>query len=227
MIGLNVPDKEAFLEIKSANVRKMEQFVINITRQKISESEKRYRIELINSLAGIRQVSLIGTKSKSGEENLAIFNSLIHLGSDPSLFGLITRPSSVDRHTLTNILESKSYTLNFMTKKFTKQAHQTSARYPKEVSEFQAVNLTPEYLENCFSPFVLEAEVKIELKLEQIIDIEINGTKMIIGSIENIFLPEERLAVDGLIKFDDLLVSGGLDAYYKAHFWQQLPYAKP
>ena len=205
----------------------MEQSVINITREKISESEKRYRIKLINSLAGIRQVSLIGTKGKSGEENLAIFNSLIHLGSDPSLFGLITRPSSVDRHTLTNIMESESYTLNFLTKNHSKKAHQTSARYPKEISEFEAVNLTPEYLGNCISPFVLEAEIKVELKLEQIIDIEINGTKMIIGSIENIFVPEERLAEDGLIKFEDLLLSGGLDAYYEANFLQQLPYAKP
>ena len=205
----------------------MEQSVINISRNEISHWEKRYRIKLINSLAGIRQVSLIGTKGKSGEENLAIFNSLIHLGSDPALFGLITRPSSVDRHTLTNIMESKSYTLNFMTKNFAKKAHQTSARYPKEVSEFKAVNLTPEYKENIFPPFVLEAEIKVELKLEEIVDIEINGTKMVIGSIENIYFPQERLAEDGLIKFEDLLLSGGLDAYYEANFLQQLPYAKP
>ena len=200
---------------------------INIDRKKISEYEKRYRIKLINSLAGIRQVSLIGTKSKEGQENLAIFNSLIHLGSDPSLFGLITRPSSVDRHTLTNILEMESYTINFMHKSFAKQAHQTSARYPKEVSEFKAVNLTPEYKGNGEVPFVKEAEIKIQMKLESVIDIEINNTKMVIGSIEQIFLPANRLAEDGLVKVDNLLLSGGLDAYYEPQFLQQFEYAKP
>ena len=205
----------------------MDQSLIKIDSKAISECEKRHRIKLINSLAGIRQASLIGTKAQSGEENVAIFNSLIHLGSNPSLFGFITRPSSVDRHTLTNIVESESYTLNFVHKNYLKHAHQTSARYPKEFSEFRAVNLTPEYKENCFAPFVLEAEIKVELKLEQIIDIEINGTKMVIGSIENIYLPKERMAEDGLITFENLLLSGGLDAYYEANFIQQMEYAKP
>lgn len=200
---------------------------INIDRKKISESEKKYRIKLINSLAGIRQVSLIGTKSKKGQENLAIFNSLIHLGSDPALFGLITRPSSVDRHTLTNILEVGTYTINFMHKSFAKQAHQTSARYPKEVSEFYAVNLTPEYREDGGIPFVKEAEIKIQMKLESVLDIEINNTKMVIGSIEQFYLPATRLAEDGLVKIDDLLLSGGLDAYYEPYFLQQFEYAKP
>ena len=205
----------------------MSENFINIGRKKFSECEKRYRIKLINSLAGIRQVSLIGTKSKEGQENLAIFNSLIHLGSDPALFGLITRPSSVDRHTLTNILEVKSYTINFMHKSFAKQAHQTSARYPKEVSEFKAVNLTPEYRENGEAPFVKEAEIKIQMKLESVLDIEINNTKMVIGSIEQIFLPAIRLAEDGLVKVENLLLSGGLDSYYEPQFLQQFEYAKP
>ncbi|QOW11900.1 flavin reductase family protein [Kaistella flava (ex Peng et al. 2021)] len=182
---------------------------------------------LINSLAGIRQVVLIGTKSKSGQENLSIFSSLIHLGARPPLFGLISRPDSVERDTLENIRETGSYTINFIHKDFVKQAHQTSARYPKEVSEFAAVGLTPEYVENCFSPFVEEAEIKVEMKLQQVLDIEINNTKMIIGSIECVHIPKSRLAEDGLVKPTDLLLSGGLDAYYTSEFIEQLPYAKP
>lgn len=201
---------------------------LKIIDQKIlAESEKLYRTKLINSLAGIRSVSLIGTKSSIGEENLAIFNSLIHLGANPALFGLITRPDSVERHTLNNILETESYTLNFMHKKWRKEAHQTSARYPKKISEFEAVDLTPEYIENCFSPFVLEAEIKIEMNFEEVLDIKINGTKMIIGSVRKIILSEDRIAQDGLIKFENILLSGGLDAYYDANFIEQLPYAKP
>ncbi len=227
MIGLNVPDKERFPEIKLAKDKMQQEEMLTFGQENILESEKLFRTKLINSLAGIRQVALIGTKSKDGQENVAIFNSLIHLGAHPPLFGFISRPHSVERDTLENIKETESYTLNYLDKKWIKEAHQTSARYPKEQSEFEATGLTPQYLKHCFSPFVKEAEIKIEMKFQQIVDIEINNTKMVIGSIERIHIPKNRLAEDGLVKPFDLLLSGGLDAYYASDFLSQLPYAKP
>lgn len=205
----------------------MNQSVITFNKKDISQSEKYFRTKLINSLAGIRQVSLIGTKSKSGQENVAIFNSLIHLGANPALFGFISRPDVVDRDTLENIKESGAYTINSINKKFVKEAHQTSARYPKDTSEFEAVGFTPEYLGEIFPPFVKEAEIKIEMKFEQILPIDINKTIMVIGSVESIYIPANRLAEDGLVDPTDLLLSGGLDAYYSSQFLEQLPYAKP
>lgn len=201
--------------------------ILTINKQDILQSEKLYRTKLINSLAGIRQVALIGTKSNEGQENVAIFNSLIHLGAHPPLFGFISRPDSVERDTLENIIKTESYTLNYLDSKWRKEAHQTSARYPKEQSEFAATGLTAEYLENCFAPFVIEAEIKIEMRFQQILDIEINKTKMIIGSVERIYIPKSRLANDGLVKPVNLLLSGGLDAYYSSVFLDQFPYAKP
>lgn len=221
-------DRKPFREIKSANdKREMEKKVIIMTKEMILESEKYFRIKLINSLAGIRQASLIGTKSKDGQENLAIFNSVIHLGANPPLFGFISRPDVVERDTLENIKESGTYTINLIDKKFVKEAHQTSARYPKNVSEFDAVGFTPEYVGTIFPPFVKEAEIKIEMKLEQILNIEINHTILVIGSIESVQIPENRLAEDGLVKPENLLLSGGLDAYYSSQFLEQIPYAKP
>ena len=204
-----------------------QQEILHINKELILESEKLFRTKLINSLAGIRQVALIGTKSKNGQENVAIFNSLIHLGAHPPLFGFISRPDSVERDTLENIKITGSYTLNYIDKKWIKEAHQTSARYPKEQSEFEATGLTPQYLDDCFAPFVQEAEIKIEMKFQEIVDIEINNTKMIIGSLERIHIPKDRVAEDGLVKPYDLLLSGGLDAYYTSEFLEQMPYAKP
>ncbi|KIA88704.1 flavin oxidoreductase [Kaistella jeonii] len=205
----------------------MSDAVIRMTKEMMSESEKYFRIKLINSLAGIRQVALIGTKSKEGQENVAIFNSVIHLGANPPLFGFISRPDVVERDTLENIRETGSYTINLIDKKWIKEAHQTSARYPKNISEFEAVGFTPEYLLEIFPPFVKEADIKIEMKFEQILNIEINNTIMVIGSIESIQIPEKRLSEDGLVNPDNLLLSGGLDAYYSSQFLEQLPYAKP
>ncbi|MBW8360910.1 MAG: flavin reductase family protein [Kaistella sp.] len=193
----------------------------------LAQSEKRFLAQLINSLAGIRQVALIGTKSKKGNENLAVFNSLIHLGAHPALFGLISRPASAERHTLGNIRETESYTVNFLDKKYAEKVHQTSARYPENISEFTEVSLTPEYFQDCFAPFVKEAEIKIEMKLQQILNLEINNTNLIIGSIERIYLPEERLLADGFVNPRNLLLSCGLDAYFTGKFAEKLAYAKP
>ena len=52
-----------------------------IDQEALKQYENRFRALLINSLAGIRQAVLIGTKSKDGYSNLAIFNSLIHIGA--------------------------------------------------------------------------------------------------------------------------------------------------
>ena len=82
--------------------------------KEIEQLEQRYRTSFINSLAGFRQAVLVGTKSVTGNTNLAIFNSLIHLGANPALFGLISRPDAVQRDTLQNILDTKEYTLNFV-----------------------------------------------------------------------------------------------------------------
>ena len=58
---------------------------------------------------------------------------------------MIIRPNSVNRHTLENIMETNCYTINHINKDIYKKAHQTSARYPKEISEFDAVGLTQEF----------------------------------------------------------------------------------
>ena len=63
----------------------------------------RYRANLVNSCTGYKSLNLIGTQSKNGSQNLAIFNSIIHLGSQPALIGFTTRPLSTQRDTYDNI----------------------------------------------------------------------------------------------------------------------------
>ncbi len=200
-----------------------------IRKKEIEQLEQRYRTAFINSLAGFRQAVLVGTKSIDGNNNLAIFNSLIHLGANPALFGLINRPDSVQRDTLQNILDTKEYTLNFVNAEAYKKAHQTSARYEKGVSEFEKVGLTPQYQEACSAPFVGEAVVKIAMKLEEIIPIKINGTILIVGSIMEVNLSDELVGDDGFVNLSaaDVLISQGLDAYYTSNPIGRLPYAKP
>lgn len=194
----------------------------------ILKFDLRYRATFINSLGGFKSLSLIGTVGKNNQTNLAIFSSFFHLGANPPLFGLIFRPDSVERHTLTNILDSKEFTVNHVRESFYKQAHQTSARYPQEVSEFDATSLSAEYKADFKAPFVKESAIQIGARLERTINIIENGTIMIIAQIMFVAIPESCLKLDGFVDLEKAgtITCSGLDSYHKTTQIARLHYAK-
>jgi len=82
-------------------------------------------------------------------------------GANPPLLGLLMRPLPDERHTYRNIRRTGCFTVNHVTEGILRKAHQTSARYPEEVSEFDACGLTPEFLGIHTAPYVNEATIKI------------------------------------------------------------------
>jgi flavin reductase (DIM6/NTAB) family NADH-FMN oxidoreductase RutF len=144
------------------------------TLDDILQMEKQPRTNLINSLPGIRAANLIGTSNLEGETNLAIFNSVIHIGAHPPYMGFIMRPVTVQRGTYQNIKETGHFSINQVNESIYKQAHQTSARY--DISEFDATGLTPEFTSNLKAPYVKESKVKIGLRFVEEQPINVNGT---------------------------------------------------
>lgn len=193
------------------------------------QMERRYRARLINSLSGFKSVNLVGTTSEDGHHNLSIVSSVVHLGANPALMGFIMRPVTVTRDTYHNIMANGSYTFNHITDQFFKAAHQTSARYPETVSEFEEVGLTPQFSEGMQAPYVLESPVKIGMAFRQKIDIELNGTILIIGEIVELLLPKECLAEDGYLDIARAgsITASGLDGYHTTNKLARLSYAKP
>ncbi len=200
-----------------------------LNKEDIEQFDQDYKRAFVNSLAGFRQVVLVGTKSAEGNANVAIFNSLIHLGASPALLGLISRPDSVQRDTLQNILETKEYTLNYIPSSEYKKAHQTSARYSRGISEFEKVGFSELYHLSCYAPFVENAVVKIAMKLEDTISIPLNGTILIVGSVMQVDIEASMVGRDGFVALSeaDVLISQGLDAYFVSKAIGRLPYAKP
>jgi flavin reductase (DIM6/NTAB) family NADH-FMN oxidoreductase RutF len=191
--------------------------------------EQRYRAAFINSLGGFKSVILVGTADAAGATNLAIFNSLFHIGANPPLCGLIFRPDSVERHTLSNIEATGFYTVNHIRPEFYKQAHQTSARYPKEQSEFEASGLNPEYWEGFHAPFVAESVVKFGLQMREKHELQINGTILMIGEIKHVILPDGVIQQDGFVDIEQAgtVTCSGLDSYHTTKRLARLSYAKP
>ncbi len=195
----------------------------------IAEMEKQYRVHLINSLGGFKSVVLVGTADAQQHTNLAIFSSVFHIGANPPLIGLVFRPTPPERNTYNNILETGFYTLNHLNESILNQAHQTSARYDKEVSEFDVTGLTAEFKSDFYAPFVAESNIQIGLAFKEKIDITINNTTLIIGEIVQLFVPENAIQADGFLDIEqaNTLTCSGLDSYHKTVQLDRLSYAKP
>jgi flavin reductase (DIM6/NTAB) family NADH-FMN oxidoreductase RutF len=186
------------------------------------------RLNLVNSLSGVKQACLIGTISEDGKTNVSPFNSIVHLGSSPALMGFIVRPHhKVPRDTFENLKATGSFTINHIHETSLVNAHYTSAKL--DTSEFEACNLTPEFLEGCVAPFVGESIVKMEMKFVEALPISHNNTTFVIGELVNVYLPPEIISSKGYLNFEqakNVLVSG-LNRYYKSSHVMDLPFARP
>ncbi|PKK35109.1 MULTISPECIES: flavin reductase family protein [unclassified Siphonobacter] len=195
----------------------------------IAAMEKYFRINLINSLPGYKSLNMLGSVSPEGVTNLALVSSAFHLGSNPPLIGLIMRPQRPENDTLHNIRSTGQYTLNNVLPDWYEKAHQTSATYPSGVSEFEACGFEPLYIQELKAPFVKQSSIKMGLHLREMIDIELNGTTLVIGEVVALLVDEPLIEQDGFINHHQAgtVTVAGLDAYYLTQPLQRMAYAKP
>lgn len=187
------------------------------------------RLNFFNGISGFKSAMLVGTQNKEGQKNLTIFNSIVHIGSNPPYLGMVIRPHTVPRHTYENILATGFYTLNQVNASSFKQAHQTSAKYDVSVSEFETCGFTPQYSENHAAPYVEECSIKFGMQFEEAHSIKANDTIFVVGKVLEILLPENAILPSGHVNQEewDSIAVAGLDTYYKVNLLDRLPYAKP
>ncbi|TDQ31116.1 flavin reductase family protein [Zeaxanthinibacter enoshimensis] len=202
---------------------------MNLNKVQIAAMDRIRRIKILNGISGIKPVNLIGTVSASGNTNLAVFSSVVHLGSDPALLGFIMRPvGEVPRHTYENILETGSYTINHVHPEFVENAHYTSAKFEGKESEFEQCGLHEEYHEDISAPFVTESRVKLGMNFIEDSFIKHNGTRLIIGEINRLILPDEAVDSNDELDYEILGTVGtsGLNGYYGVNKIGRYPYAR-
>ena len=204
-------------------------FMKSFSIDQIKLMDRFTRTHFINTLSGFKSVSLIGSINKSGQTNLAILSNLVHIGADPALIGFINRPTEAAPHTIAYIQETEFYTVNHIHQEIYTRAHQTSAKYLEHISEFEAVGLTPLFRPRISAPFVEESNIQYLLKLEEVIPIKLNGTFLVVGSLQQAFIQEDVMDDDGYLSIEkaNSLCSLGINGYYETTFLDKLPYAKP
>ena len=182
----------------------------------IEKLEKIYRVNLMNSCSGYKSANLIGTISNNGQYNLAVFSSIVHLGSNPPLLGFFLRPTEVvPRHTYLNIKEKEFYTINSIDKLNFEKAHHTSAKYPRDISEFDITGIKPKISSDFPAPFVDSSSIKIGMKFVEEIKIKHNRSRLIVGKIVSLDVKDEMLNNDGFIDLykSQIATISGCDGY--------------
>jgi flavin reductase (DIM6/NTAB) family NADH-FMN oxidoreductase RutF len=207
----------------------MEEDFKKLRQDKLMTMQKQERVHFVNSIAGFKSVCLIGTQNNLNQTNLAIVSSLIHIGSNPPLLGVIFRPGVVERHSLENILSTRFFTVNHINEAIYKQAHQTSARYDRAISEFDATGLTVACKDDFFAPFVGESQVQIAMEFKEKVELTINNTVLVIGEVKSVYFPSDCLEEDGFLHIEKAasITCSGLDSYHKTIQLDRLSYAKP
>lgn len=201
----------------------------SIDAASIGAMEQRYRANFINSLSGYKSANLVGTCNEHRQTNLAIVSSVVHIGANPPLVGMIMRPHTVVRDTLGNIKQTGCFTINALPVSHYQQGHHTSARFDATISEFDACGFTPGWQDGFAAPYVSESPLCIGLTLEEIIPITVNNTELVIGRIQQVLVEPSTITADGTLDIAALNIAAvtGLDTYHQAVPLAKMAYAKP
>ena len=204
--------------------------MLHLRRQDFDDLDHLYRINLMNSCSGFKSANLIGTKSNDGIPNVAVFSSVTHLGSNPPLLGIVFRPvSDVPRNTYENIKETGQFTVNHIHLDIIEQAHHTSAKYDKRISEFDITELEEEYKNNWHAPFVKGAPIQMALTYCEEYKIKTNNTIQLIAEIKDLYIIDDILEQDGFINLSkaNVVAINGLDGYALPSLKQRIDYQRP
>ena len=193
------------------------------------EWSSRKRAHFFNTMSGYKPVHLLGTVNKHGNVNLAVFSQVMHIGANPPMLGVLFRPATIPRHSLSNIRDVGYFTLNHVSSNLIDQAHQTAAKYAANESEFNAVELNPRIGKLHPAPYVEESPVQIGLQLKEEVLISSNQTILIIGEIMDVTLNPSAIRNDGYVDLasQKVVCCTGLDAYHLPNKLKRLTYAEP
>ncbi|MEZ4668666.1 MAG: flavin reductase family protein [Anaerolineae bacterium] len=135
-----------------------------------------------------RPIAWVSTRSTDGIPNLAPFSFFTAVCSAPPtvLFCVSTRDISLSqKDTLTNILETGEYIINFVSEPLAEAMNITAVEAPPDVNEFERAELVAEMGTVVNVPRVAASPIHFECKLNQIVTIsdQPGGGNIVIGTI--------------------------------------------
>ncbi len=139
------------------------------------------------------------------------------------------RPTSVFRHTYENIKETGVFTINHIDEQIIEDAHHTSAKYEKGISEFDVTNLKESTKMEFMLLLLRMLLFRLALKYIEEYPIKANNTILVIGQISELYVDNSILKPDGYLDLAKANVAAinGLDGYTIPVLKERLEYQRP
>ncbi len=177
------------------------------------------RYGLMISLIQPRPIAWVSTINAEGRPNLAPFSYFTGVSSKPCTvcFAPANNPGGAPKDTLANIEETKAFVVNIATESTDRKMVQSSAEYPRGVSEFEEAGLTPAPCTIVRPPRVKESPVSLECELRQVVKISKGpgGGNLVIGEVVHIHI-DDAIWKDGKVSHEDLKPLGRLEGNWYA-----------
>ena len=142
-----------------------------------------------------RPIAWVSTVSDKRIFNLAPFSAYAMAGVIPMLvcFSVGTTREGRKKDTILNIESTKEFAISVVTEELAESMNKTSAPYPRDVSEYEKVGLTPVKADIIKAPLVGESPVNMECSLLQILEFGKAPTlsNLVIGEILMVHIADE------------------------------------
>lgn len=144
---------------------------------------KRNAYRLMTSVIVPRPIAWVGTNDSQGIPNLAPFSFFNGVSTQPPIVSVsISRgKGGCLKDTARNILAGGDLSISVVTLGDLEAMHASSANYPPEESEFEALNIPLAWCEQVAAPRPKEATVVMECQLHKAIDLE--STHLILARV--------------------------------------------
>ena len=134
-----------------------------------------------------RPIAWVSTRSVDGVNNLAPFSYFNGVCSNPPAlaFSPVNQPDGSKKDTVVNIEATHQFVVNLVPHSMVESMHQTSAAYPADVSEIEAVGLSTVESSIVAPPRIAESPIQFECETLQIVQIGSGplAANLIIGKI--------------------------------------------
>lgn len=157
--------------------------------------ENRDLAHLLADVVVPRPIAWVSTVSEQGIYNLAPFSAYSMVSAKPLLvcFSVGTTRDGQKKDTILNIESTKDFVINVVTEDLAEAMNKTSASYPRDVSEYEKVGLTPVKADLVKAPLVGESPINMECRVNQILEFGQvpTLTSLVIGEILLIHIADE------------------------------------
>lgn len=166
---------------------------------------------LMSGLIVPRPIAWISTRSAEGVLNLAPFSFFTVVGTDPPLVGISInmRKERGLKDTFVNITATGEFVVNFVDAAVLAKMDASSAEFPPEVNEFEAVGLTPAYDNRVVgAPRVSESPAQFECRHERSVDF--GEYNFVVGEVVAVHLRDGLCGPNLRVDFDQFQWVGRL-----------------